>query len=212
MTISGPDNLTPHTLTITGTGVGSGITINSGAGLTTINSDLQLSGLSEAITVNNTAGLVINGIVGGTIGLTKAGTGLLTLTGLNTYSGGTMVASGVLSVAVLSVADDTNLGASSGGITLQSGELLTTGATFSSARAINLSLALSDDTLAAATSTTATYTGIVSGGGGLTVGDGTNTGTVVLTGTNTYGGNTLIRASTTLQIGNGERWYSEMRR
>ena len=100
-----------------------------------------------------------------------------------------MVASGVLSVAVLSVADDTNLGASSGGITLQSGELLTTGATFSSARAINLSLALSDDTLAAATSTTATYTGIVSGGGGLTVGDGTNTGTVVLTGTNTYGGN-----------------------
>ena len=56
--------------------MGSGITINSGAGLTTINSDLQLSGLSEAITVNNTAGLVINGIVGGTIGLTKAGTGL----------------------------------------------------------------------------------------------------------------------------------------
>ena len=44
VTISGP-----HTLTITGTGVGSGITINSGAGLTTINSNLQLTGLSEGI-------------------------------------------------------------------------------------------------------------------------------------------------------------------
>jgi autotransporter-associated beta strand protein len=91
VTISGP-----HTLSITGTG----ITINSGAGLTTINSDLQLSGLPE-ITVNSTAGLVINGIVGGTIGLTKAGIGQLTLTGANTYTGGTTITTGSLQLGTV---------------------------------------------------------------------------------------------------------------
>jgi autotransporter-associated beta strand protein len=96
VTISGP-----HTLSITGTGVGNGITINSGAGLVTINSNLLLSGLPEIITVNSAAGLVINGIVGGTIGLTKAGTGQLTLSGANTYTGGTTINAGTLQIGTV---------------------------------------------------------------------------------------------------------------
>ncbi len=91
MTISGS-----HTLSIDGIGLGRGITINSGAGLTTINSDLQLSGFSQGITVNSTAGLVINGIVGGTVGLTKVGTGQLTLTATESYTGETLIIGGTL--------------------------------------------------------------------------------------------------------------------
>ena len=94
VTISGP-----HTLSIMGTGATTGITINSGAGLTTINSNLVLSGSSQTISVHNPAGLLINGSVSGTIGLTKAGTGMLTLAGTNTYTGTTTVNAGTLNAA-----------------------------------------------------------------------------------------------------------------
>jgi autotransporter-associated beta strand protein len=91
VTISGP-----NTLSIVGVGANRGITVNNGAGLTTINSNLVLGGLSEVVTVNNADGLVINGIVGGTIGLTKDGLGRLTLTGANNYLGATTLLQGVL--------------------------------------------------------------------------------------------------------------------
>ena len=52
--------------------------------------------------------------------------------------------------------------------------------------------------LAAATNTTATYTGVVFGTGGLMVGDGTQAGTIVLSGTNTYTGGTVINSGTLL--------------
>jgi autotransporter-associated beta strand protein len=85
-----------HILTIDGAGAATGITINSGAGLTTINSNLVLSGSSQTIQVSNAAGLVINGSVGGTIGLTKSGTGTLTLAAINTYTGATTIKAGTL--------------------------------------------------------------------------------------------------------------------
>jgi autotransporter-associated beta strand protein len=91
VTISGP-----HILSLVGTGATTGITINSGAGLTTINSNLVLGGTSQTMAVNNAAGLLINGSVAGTIGLTKSGTGTLTLAGTNTYTGTTTVNAGTL--------------------------------------------------------------------------------------------------------------------
>jgi autotransporter-associated beta strand protein len=97
LTVEDPAGLTisgAHTLSIDGIGLGRGITINNGAGPTTINSDLQLSGFSQGITVNSTAGLVINGIVGGTVGLTKVGTGQLTLTAAESYTGETLIIGG----------------------------------------------------------------------------------------------------------------------
>jgi autotransporter-associated beta strand protein len=93
VTISGA-----HTLSIVGAGTSTGITINSGAGLTTINSNLALSGSSQTIAVNNAAGLLINGSVSGTIGLTKTGSETLTLAGTNTYSGATTINAGTLNV------------------------------------------------------------------------------------------------------------------
>jgi len=93
----------PNTLTILGaSGATSTLTVNSGAGLTTINSDVVLGGLSQGITVDNTAGLVINGVVGGNLGLTKEGVGTVTLTGSNTYTGGTLINTGTVAVGDIS--------------------------------------------------------------------------------------------------------------
>jgi autotransporter-associated beta strand protein len=114
VTISGA-----HTLSIAGTGATAGITINSGAGLTTINSNLSLSGSSQTIAVNNTAGLLINGSVSGTIGLTKAGAGTLTLGGTNTYTGTTTINAGTLNAGAAGA-----LGGTSSIVVNASGSLL----------------------------------------------------------------------------------------
>jgi type VI secretion system secreted protein VgrG len=91
VTISGS-----YVLTIMGTASNSGITIENGAGLTTISTDLVLKGSSQTMAVNNAAGLRINGSISGDIGLTKTGTGILTLAATNTYTGTTTVSGGTL--------------------------------------------------------------------------------------------------------------------
>jgi fibronectin-binding autotransporter adhesin len=110
----------------------------------------------------------------------------------NSYTGGTLVQGG----ATLSVANDTNLGDPTGGIILATGELLTTASGFSMARAVDVSPTAGRNILAAANGTTATYTGVLSDGGTLVVGDGTHAGTVLLAGTNTYSGGTVIDLGT----------------
>jgi fibronectin-binding autotransporter adhesin len=127
----------------------------------------------------------------GTGGLNKAGLGLLTLSGENTYSGGTTVSGGVLSVAA-----DTNLGGSSGVLTLNGGELVA-GNGFSSSRTV--ALTANGGTLAAATAGEAIFSGNLTGAGSLTIGDAVNTGTVALAATNTYLGSTIIVSGATLQ-------------
>jgi type VI secretion system secreted protein VgrG len=83
-------------LTIMGSAPSSGITIETGAGLTIINTDVVLKGSSETMAVNNAAGLRINSSISGTIGLTKTGPGTLTLAATNTYTGVTIVNGGTL--------------------------------------------------------------------------------------------------------------------
>jgi fibronectin-binding autotransporter adhesin len=143
---------------------------------------------SAALTINNTGTDIYSGIIQGTGSLIKIGAGTQTLSGSNSYTGGTNILGGVLSVS-----SDINLGSGNIGIG-NNAELLTTGATFSSGKAI----ALGDGggTLASATGATATYGGVISGTGSLSIGDGVNQGTVVLNAANTYSGGTLLNAGT----------------
>jgi outer membrane autotransporter protein len=124
--------------------------------------------------------------------LTKIGAGTLTLSGNNSYGGGTNILGGAISVS-----SDTNLG--TGDLSIGNhGELLTTGATFTTGKTITLGT--SGGTLASANGTTAIYGGVISGSGPLTIGDGINLGTIVLNALNTYSGGTTINAGI-LEVG-----------
>jgi autotransporter-associated beta strand protein len=168
-----------------------GITLNGGglqwaAGSTAdISSKLAPLGAAGATFDTNDNIVTLASTISGTGGLTKQGGGTLILSGINTYSGGTTV-----NVDMLSVSSDANLGAASGGLTLNSGALQTT-ASFTSARTITLS-GRGGGFLPAA-GTTLTLTGNIGGTGALGM---AGAGTLNLTGTNSYTGGTMVGSGT----------------
>jgi autotransporter-associated beta strand protein len=152
----------------------------SGAGTVTSSSSIGLATLSiGADNTSTTFSGTINDGAGG-ISLTKIGTGTLTLTGANTYSGGTTINAGTLAVS-----SDANLGAASGGLTFNGGTLQS-GASFGSSRSITLNAGGGTfDTQA----NNGNLSGDISGSGGLTK---LGTGTLQLGGNNTYFGSTNV--------------------
>ena len=85
-----------YTLTLSG-GANTGITVNDGANLT-ISANVTLGNLSDTIAVNGTGVATISGVLGGSNGLNKLGTGTLTLSGNNTYTGNTTIDGGKLKI------------------------------------------------------------------------------------------------------------------
>lgn len=143
--------------------------------------------------LNNTYALTIAGgfdttisaaIGGGSGGLIKSGTGTLTLSGANTYTGGTTLNAGVVSIAA-----DANLGDAAGMLTFNGGTLRTT-AGVTSTRNVTLNAGGGTFDTGAFNST---LSGVISGTGGLTK---TGTGTLTLNGANTYTGGTTVSAGT----------------
>jgi autotransporter-associated beta strand protein len=148
--------------------------------------DGSAAGAGMTATIGNT--------IAGSDGLAKIGLGTLVLTGANTYSGGTTVHGGALSVS-----DDGNLGDASGGLTLDGGTLQVTGTSFTgSARDIVLGAGGGGFIIADA-GNTFTLAQALDGSGAL---DKAGAGTLVMIGNNSYGGGTTISAGT-LQVGAG---------
>jgi autotransporter-associated beta strand protein len=151
-----------------------GGTNNTYSGGTTVSAG-TLQGSAESLQgdIINNAAVVFDqtspgtyaGVMSGTGSLTKQSAGTLTLSGANSYSGGTTVSEGTLQGDTLSV---------QGNIT-------------------------NDGSVVFDQASTGTYAGVMSGTGALTK---QSSGTLILTGTNTYTGTTAI-SSGTLQIGDG---------
>ena len=125
-----------------------------------------------------------NSILSGNIinsgSLTKFGAGTLTLSGANSYTGGTNLIGGILAVN-----SDGNLG--TGVLSFNGGtlEALGAGGGITSAKAVTLNAG--GGTFLADTSTSSTLSGTISGIGALSK---SGSGTLVLTGVNTYSGGT----------------------
>jgi fibronectin-binding autotransporter adhesin len=135
---------------------------------------LILAGTTPGFQVNNNT-TQIDSVVAGTAGLAKTGAGNLTLTAANTYTGPTVVAAG----------------------TLQIGNAGTTGS-LDPASAITNNAALTFNRTNTITQGT-DFASVISGTGSLTK---NSSGTLILSGDNTYTGPTTITAGT-LQLGSG---------
>ena len=151
------------------------VVLNSGGGT------IETDGTSAALT----------GLISGSGTLTKAGAGTLTLTGNNTFTGATIVSGGTLSIAA-----DSGLGTAPGSAT--AAHLVLGGGTLAATETFTLNsnrgvLLTTTGTLDVAAAKTLTYSGIIAGSGGLTK---AGTGTLELFGSNTFGGDLTLNAST----------------
>lgn len=171
-----------------------GGTLRATAALSTART-VTLGAAGGAIEAVPGVAMVAAGPLVGTGGLTKTGAGTLTLSGANTYTGATVVAAGTLALA------------SSGTIASSSGVTLASGATFDIAGLVNTGTAirsLSDTAAGQAgtvvlganrlnlTDASGTFSGSITGTGGLTVSGGSQ----ILSGVSTFRQVTIITGGT----------------
>jgi len=197
-TISGPGALTKDgagTLILSGTNTYSGGTTISAGALQLGNGGAAGSMVGNVVDNSILAfarsnAFTFGGVISGTGAVQQNGTGTTTLTGVNTYSGGTYLNNGILEVSA-----NANLGAASGGLTFNGGTLRAL-ADFNSARPIVLN---AGGGTIGTNGFDVNMNGVVSGVGGLTK---NGSGVLGLTADETYTGGTTI-ASGALRLGNG---------
>jgi fibronectin-binding autotransporter adhesin len=183
-TLSGLTFNSPFTYNIAASGSN---TLNLSTSGATINAELTLASTPTLFSFGDTISAPITG--GGTSGLSITGGGVVSLTGTNTYTGGTTISGG--STLGLTTASDAALGATGtgNGVTLNNGNLLVYNSTAATAMttARNFTLGTGGGNFELFNSLT--ISGTISGGGALNFTD-LSGGTLTLTGANTYTGAT----------------------
>jgi outer membrane autotransporter protein len=162
------------------------LNLGLGAGAGTI--DTPFIANDGAIVADFTDTATLSAEISGAGSLTKQGSGTLTLTGNNSYTGTTFLNGGTLSVA-----SDANLGDPASTLALDGGVLRVTGTSFSqSARPITFGASGGGFDIADAANTF-TVTQSFAGAGGLSK---AGAGTLLLTGAQIYGGATSVTGGT----------------
>jgi fibronectin-binding autotransporter adhesin len=190
-TYSGPTTISGGTLALSddaqlGTGAAALILGNGTLSTTTGFTSGRAVSLTGSATVNVATGqsTILSGVLSGSGCLTKLGTGTLTLSSDNTYAGNTTISGGTLAIS-----SEAQLGNTAAALILGSGTLSTTTG-ITSARAITLT---GSGAVAVADAQSTTLSGVISGVGSFTK---SGNGTLILSGVNTYTGDTTLSAGT----------------
>ncbi|WP_156412206.1 autotransporter domain-containing protein, partial [Bosea sp. Root483D1] len=136
---------------------------------------------SGTLTFNQSSAVTVGNVISGGGSVTKDGAGTVTLTGANTYTGGTTLNQGTLSIS-----SNGNLGNASGGLTFGGASILQVTSSFTTARTTTLN---ANGTVEVTAGQNFTMGGAIFGAGGLAK---TGSGTLILTGTNFFTGGTTI--------------------
>jgi len=200
---TGTGETTDRVLNLAGTSAGGTIT-QSGTGLLKFTSNLTATGIgNKTLTLQGStagtgeiAGIIGNGPTTSITSLAKSGTGTWTLSGANTYSGTTTVNDGVLRMAGAGL-----LGNGSGALTLNNAGQLDLNGTSQTVGNLNGSAATTITNNATGTTSTltignangtGTFSGLLTNGTGTFALTKIGTGTITLSGANSYGGLTTI--------------------
>ena len=208
LTLAGTNTITTGGIFVTSTVGNNAQTITGGTLVGSAGGDLVVIQNDT-----NATGLTIASIIadnGGATGFTKSGTGALTLSGANTYTGATTINAGAVTIGSGGALGGTNAALTMGnvsGATLNLADHSTTVGSISGGGLTNATVngGINLGTLAATTLTTGglgtntTYAGVISGAGVLVK---NGSGTQILTGVNTYTGGTTINHGA-VQLGDG---------
>ena len=177
----------PQAASLADVGGAGGSVVNSAAGTTSL---LTLSATGGATTFS---GQIAGGGLG-VVGLAVGGNGVQVLAGSNTYTGGTTLLAGELSIA-----SDANIGGPTSGITFAGGTLQVTGASLANldSHAVNWSSFNGGLDIASAANSFTVSESLAGTGSLAKLGPGT----LVLAGTNSHSGGTTISGGTLL-LGN----------
>ncbi|MBU6165279.1 MAG: autotransporter-associated beta strand repeat-containing protein [Alphaproteobacteria bacterium] len=166
--------------------------------------------LNGGLTVDSgTGSFELSGVIDGTGSITKVNSGTLILSGVNSYSGGTNLNTGSLTIGNGGALGSGPLN-TAGGTTLVIGTTTGTNTAITLGNPINLgagittldlqgtSLSFNNDASIITNGAALTLNGVVSGAGGLATG---NFGTVTLNGNNSYRGGTQINSRSVVYVG-----------
>ena len=174
------------------------VTVNGTLNLNNQNQSLALTGTSSGsvtlgsgtITINNMNSDSFAGIISGTGGLTKTGTGTQTLSGGNTFTGKVQINQGTLSIGAESGLGGTVASLTADQLQFGGGTLsVNTGFAMSNNRGITLNSG--GGTIDVASSQTLGIGGVITGANNLTK---SGSGTLTLSGANNYSGATAVNA------------------
>ena len=145
--------------------------------------------------------LTYNGVIanngGGSGGLTKTGSGTVTLGGVNTYTGDTTIAAGALQIGnALAIPSGSGMGNTVVNATLDLNNTSITVNGLSGAGLVSNTKAGAATLSAGANNQTSTFGGVIENGNGTTALAKLGSGTLTLSGSNSYTGGTTIAAGT----------------